>query len=142
MPYFLRALYSNIKWEKTQYSSWLKEDELPSCVIRDLRADDNSLSLWEIDDDKSNLLNVVSALAAQRKSIKNDFDYALLESHILDEVSFNPTKKSGITPYTSINTFHRDVPNLSINNVVYFAYLLSKHGIFDRMGWRDALKIS
>jgi len=55
MPYFLRAIYSNIQWEKKQFPSWLKEGDLPSSIIRDLRADDNALSLWEIFDDKSNL---------------------------------------------------------------------------------------
>ena len=137
MSYFLREVYSNTKWEKTQFP-WLKPDELPSCIIRDLRADDNALSLWEIKGDKSNLLDVISALvSSDRKSVKNDFDYALLDEKNLDEISFKPIKKIGKTPYRDINSFHYDVPNLSINSVIYFAYLLSRLGNFDRMGWKD-----
>jgi len=138
MPYFLREVYSNIKWDKTQFPSWLKEGELPSCIIRDLRADDNALSLWEIHENKSNLPYVIAALvASKRKSAKNDFDYALLDENVLDGISFKPIKKRGKTPYGNVNSYHYDVPKLSINAVVYFAYLLIGHGKFYRMGWKD-----
>lgn len=138
MPYFLREVYSNTKWDKTQFPSWLKEGELPSCIIRDLRADNNALSLWEIHADGSNLPHVIAALvASNRKSVKNDFDYALLHENYLDGISFKPIKKIGKTPYGNINSYHYDIPNLSINTVVYFAYLLSRYGKFDRMGWKD-----
>ena len=137
MPYFLREVYSNTKWDKTQFPRWLKDGELPSCIIRDLRADDNALSLWKINDDKSNLPHVIAALASRRKSIKNDFDYALLDDNHLDKLNFKPMKKTGKTPYRDVNSDHLDVPNLSINSVVYFAYLLSRYGKFDRMGWKD-----
>lgn len=137
MPYFLRAIYKNIDWDKTQFPSWLNKDELPSCIIRDLKADNNALSLWEISDDKSNLLDVIAAFVSLRKDIKYDFDYALLSVNILDELTFTPLKKAGKTAYRGMNQYHRDVSNLSINDVVYFAYLLNRHGIFDRMGWKD-----
>lgn len=137
MPYFLRAIHNNINWDTTQFSSWLKEGELPSCIVMDLRADDNALSLWEIQDDKSNLPNVIAAIASNRKLVKDDFDYALLDKNHLDELSFTPLKKVAKTAYLDVNRFHRDVPNLSINKVVYFAYLLSKYGNFNRMGWKD-----
>jgi len=137
MPYFLRAIYSNINWERTQFPSWLKEGELPSCIIKDLRADNNALSLWEISDDKSNLLDIVAAFVSLRKDIKYDFDYALLSANYLDELSFTHSKKPAKTAYRDMNHYHRDVSNLSINNVVYFANLLSRHGEFERMGWKD-----
>jgi hypothetical protein len=136
MPYFLRAIYSNIQWDETQFPSWLKEGDLPSCIIRDLRADDNALSLWEIPDDKSNLLDVSAALASLRSNMKQDFDYALLNAQYLDELTFPPSKQPATTPYRDINHYHRNVPKLSLNSVVRFAHLLSKHGQFDRIGWK------
>ena len=141
MPYFLRAIYNNILWDKTQFPSWLKEDELPSCIIRDLRADNNALSLWEIpdSDNESNLLDIIAAFISLRGDIKYDFDYALLSSDYLDDISFMPIKNPARTPYTIFNHYHFDIPNLSLNQVVYFAYLLSRHGIFGRTGWKDIL---
>jgi len=140
MSYFLRAIRSNIEWDNPDYRSWLLEDELPSCIIRDLRADDNALSLWEISDDQSNLLDIVAAFVSGGNGIKNDFDYALLSAKYLNEISVMPTKIPARTAYTNFNQYHCNVPNLSINQVVYFAYLLSRHGIFDRMGWKDIEK--
>ncbi len=138
MPYFLRAIYRNVDWDRTQFPSWLKEDELPSCIIKDLRADDNALSLWEITDNESNLPDVVAAFVSKRiKGIKNDFDYALLSAKYLDDLSFAPLTIPAKTAYLSMNHYHRNVPNLSIGKVVYFAYLLSKHGGFDTMGWKE-----
>ncbi len=137
MLYFLRAIYNNIHWDTTHFPSWLKEGELPSCIVRDLRADDNALSLWEISDDKSNLLDIIAAFVSIRDDIKYDFDYALLSTKLLDELSFTPSIKPAKTAYRDMNGYHRDVPHLSINNVVYFAYLLRRHGKFDRMGWKE-----
>jgi len=138
MAYFLRFIYKNLDWNRTRFSSWLKEDELPACIIKDLRADDNALSLWEISDDKSNLLDVIAAFASEsRNDIKNDWNFALLSSKYLDEVSFAPSEMPAKTAYTSMNHYHRSVPNLSINKVVYFAYLLSRHGKFDTKSWKE-----
>ena len=137
MPYFLRAIYKNVKWDITQFPSWLKEGDLPSCIIRDLRADDNALSLWEILDDKSNLLDIIAAFVSLRKDIKRDFDYALLNEEYLDQLTFTPSKKPGTTACLAVNHYHRNVSNLSMNSVVRFAHLLSRHAEFDRMGWRD-----
>lgn len=137
MPYFLRAIYSNIQWEKKQFPSWLKEGDLPSSIIRDLRADDNALSLWEIFDDKSNLLDISAALASLRNNAKQDFDYALLNADHLDELTFAPSEEPASTAYRDINHYHRNVPKLSLNSVVRFAHLLSRHGEFDRVGWKE-----
>ena len=138
MPYFLRAIYNNIKWDKTQFPSWLKEGDLPSCIIKDLRADDNALSLWEILDDKSNLLDIIAAfVSSSRDDIKSNFDYALLNAEYLDELTFPALKKPANTAYRNINHYHRNVANLSLNSGVRFAYLLSIHGEFDRMGWKE-----
>ena len=139
MPYYLRAIHSNLEWDNPDYSSWLQEDELPSCIVKDLRADDNALSLWEISDDQSNLLDIIAAFVSLSHGLKDDFDYALLSSNCLDDISFMPIKNPARTPYTIFNHYHRDVPNLSLNQAVFFAYLLSRHGIFDRMGWKDII---
>jgi len=138
MAYFLRFIYKNLDWDKTHFSSWLKEDELPACIIKDLRADGNALSLWEISDDKSNLLDVIAAFAFEsRGDIKNDWNFALLRSNYLDEVNFAPSDIPAKTAYTSMNRYHHSFPKLSISKVVYFAHLLRKHGKFDTKSWKE-----
>jgi hypothetical protein len=137
MSYFLRAIYSNTKWEKTLFPSWLQDGDLPSCIIKDLNADDNALSVWEITDDEANLPNVITAIASSiRRSVRNDFDYALLDTKYVDQINFNPSIRLGDTPYNDMNHYHRNLSDLSINKVVYFAHLLFAHGKFNRMGWK------
>ena len=137
MPYFLRVIYSNTKWEKAHFPPWLEESDLPSCIIKDLNADDNALSVWEIPDDKANLPDVITAVASSiRRSVKNDFDYALLDVDYVDEINFKSSIKLGDTPFYEMNPYHRNLSNLSINKVVYFAHLLCAHGKFERMGWK------
>lgn len=130
-----------LDWHNPDYSSWLRQNELPSCIVKDLNADNNTLSLWEISDNSSNLLDIIVAIVSSsaNRSLKDDFDYALLSANHLS-ISFTPIKVSGGTPYTPFNQYHCDIPNLSLNQVVAFAYLLSKHGTFDRMGWKDIKK--
>ena len=75
MPYYLRAIHSMLEWHNPDYASWLRQNELPSCIVRDLRADDNALSLWEIADDQSNLLDIIAAFVSSSSyGLKDNFD--------------------------------------------------------------------
>ena len=130
MPYFLRAIYNNTKWDRTQFPTWLAEGDLPSCIVRDLRADDNALSLWEIPDGEDNLAQVVTALTSTRKVLKDNFDYALLNVDQIDQVNFTCLSENGTTPYLDANSHHRSLANLSAQKLMYFAHLLSRFGIF------------
>lgn len=137
MPYFFRAIYNNTKWDKSQFPTWLAEGDLPACIVRDLRADDNALSLWGIPDGEDNLPQVIAALASTRKILKDDFDYALLNISHVDQVNFICLSENGTTPYVDINSCHRSLANLSTQKLVYFAHLLSQFGIFHRTGWKE-----
>lgn len=137
MPYFLRAIYNNTKWDKNQFPTWLAEGDLPSCIVRDLRADDNALSLWEIPDEETNLPQVIAALASNRKILIDNFDYALLSTSYVDDVNFICSHKNGTTPYTDMNPYHRNLSNLSMQKLIYFAHLLCKYGHFRRKGWKE-----
>ena len=137
MPYLLRAIYSNTKWEGKRFPPWLPAGELPSCIIKDLNANDNALSVWEIPDDKANLDSIIAAIASSyRKLFKNDFDYALLDVKYVDQISFNTKDAIGDTPYSEMNHYHRNLSNLTLNTVVRFASILQAYGLFDRMGWK------
>lgn len=137
MPYLLRAIYNNILWDKSQFPTWVDKDDLPSCIVQDLKAVDNALSLWEITDDKTNLLQVITALASTRKTLKWDFDYALLEINYVDQVNFTCLPQEAKTPYIGINSHHCNLSDLSLHKLVYFAHLLSKYGEFGRIPFKQ-----
>lgn len=136
MPYLLRAIKNNIRWDKTQFPAWVPKEDLPSCITLDLQADNNALSLWEIPND--NVSQIVIGIVSKRKTYHGYFDYALLDKSYIDSITFQCLTVDGETPYSAINaTYHRELSCLSINNLMYFAHLLSRNGRFLRMGWKE-----
>ena len=65
MPLFLRII-RKAKWYKNEQVPWLPEGELQADTLTDLSTKSNELSVWHIEDDRSNLEQVVTALAAGR----------------------------------------------------------------------------
>lgn len=83
MPLILRMI-SKGKWLPEPNLPWLKEDELQADVFHELKTGENTLSVWSIADDRSNLERVVAALAANRNRVSN-FDYALISQERLQQ---------------------------------------------------------
>jgi hypothetical protein len=77
MPLLLRVINKR-RWDLSQRPPWLHADAVPADTLADLKTDDNELSLWEIDDERSNLNAVIAAMAANRGSI-DKFDFALFD---------------------------------------------------------------
>lgn len=137
MPYFLRAINDRTKWDRELFPTWVGRDDLPSCIVKDLKADDNALSLWEIPDDETNLPQVITAIVSNRYSWKDNFDFALLKTDYIDQINFTSISKEGTTAYSEINSFHRNLANLSMGKLLFFAHLLCNWGDFRRIGWKE-----
>ena len=85
MPFILRTIRKS-KWYKHERVPWLVEGELQADALGDLRTSDNELSVWLVEDDESNLEQVVTALAVTRQRISN-VDYALFDLQFLSELN-------------------------------------------------------
>ncbi len=140
MSYLLRAVHNLTNWDRSLFPQWVGNDDLPSCIISDLQADDNALSVWEILDGEANLCQVITAIASQQAGSKAYFDYALLKSEFIDDVNFCLSKEEGETPYKDANPYHRNLSNVSMNKAVYFAHLLCRNGDFRRASWKQVRK--
>ena len=68
MSFFLRKI-RKAKWYKDEKDTWLADGELQADSLVDLKTDDNALSVWYIEHDKSNLKRVIAALGANTKKI-------------------------------------------------------------------------
>lgn len=55
MSYLLRAVHNRTNWDRPLFPEWVGTNDLPSCIVSDLQAEDNALSVWEILDDEANL---------------------------------------------------------------------------------------
>lgn len=140
MSYLLRAIYNRTNWDRTQFPDWVAKDDLPSCIVSDLQADDNALSLWEIQDGELNLSEVIIAVASKQPGSRAYFDYALLKTDLVDDISLHLSRTDGDTPYLDANPHHRNLSNLSMHKLVYFAHLLCRSGKFHRTPWKEVRK--
>lgn len=137
--YFLRKLDKKSLW--TEYSgkynnfTWLKNNtDIPADPIsNDLKTQNNSLSLYLIEEDKSNLNRIVAALGSNRKNLQN-FDYVLIDSHIIYTSGLLVKKKNGNTVDNEVNTkYHFDLNNVSGLVLIQFAKIILDKGQFSRV---------
>jgi len=129
MPLLLRAIRKS-RWYK---ATWLEEGKAQANALWDLRPEENKLSFWHVEDNKSNLYQVVAAIAAGRDSPGN-FDYVLLDQTYLPETSFRIEHTAGRSFHKEADEYwHRDTAKLSAENVAEIANIIMEHGTRERI---------
>lgn len=112
MPFWLRKIRKG-RWYKNANVPWLQDEALQADALTDLKTDSNSLSMWYIESDRSNLGRVLSALAAKCDQISN-FDYALISEDLVKELDIRIVNIAGETPDSQANAlWHRDFAELT-----------------------------
>ena len=108
---------------------WLNQGDVPGDLLKDLRTTDNELSVYEVNDDESNLDKIISAMAANRDYL-GKLDYILIEKKLITDNSYTLTKADGNTLSEVVNKdYHLLIYNfLHLNQLIVpnrFAYLLA-----------------
>jgi hypothetical protein len=116
MPWYLIGI-TKARWERDEKAAWLRPPQIPAVVYLDLRPTGNTLSLWHIEDDRSNLKDVITAIAATRSSYAN-FDYGLFDQNIPPRLSIKLEATEGSTPITHANHWHRDLVELTADKLL------------------------
>ncbi len=80
------------KWYKHEAIPWLKEGELQADALADLKTTDNNLSFWIVEDDRSNLDRIITALAANCQYVTN-IDFVLLKQSVFDKLKIRYKKE-------------------------------------------------
>ena len=111
MPFLLRTIRKS-RWY-SEGKPYIAPSEASADALIDLKTDDDALSVFHIEDDRSNLERVITALAANRDRISN-LDYALFAYHLLEEIDVQSKITAGESPDIAVNTFwHRDLVEFS-----------------------------
>lgn len=130
MPFVLRKLDKRNNWwpsDLDQWPSWLRPDDIQADAISELRTSSNTLSVWHIEDDKSNLEQVVCAMAASRDSFA-DIHFILLDPESLKQKGFKLKVTNGATPDKLCNSlWHRDIVELTAAGLLELAKLIYGH---------------
>ncbi|SRR6266550_3482395 len=117
MPYLLRKI-RRVRWdpELVKEVPGLSPDEYPSDCLADLNTAQCSLSLWQINDDQSNLDDVVAALGSNCDRIAN-LDYAIIDREKVEPIS-DLKKTIGQSPHITANdNWHWDLIGLSTDRL-------------------------
>ncbi len=128
----LFRLVDKRRWE-WDHITWLPPRELPAAPLGDLRTSaDCKLSVWNIEDDKSNLQRLIAALAAKRQHA-DKFDFALFSEEVLQTASIHVEVSRGDSADAEVNKrWHRDLVELSSSKLVELAKLIHQHGVLER----------
>jgi len=96
--------------------------DVPADALTDLRADNNALSVWRVEpDDHEGLDMALAALASHRQKLAN-LDYALLDEAILPAIPIKCVKSDGGTPHSAANgALHWDLTELTAQKVLRVA---------------------
>lgn len=138
MSLLLRKINNRRRWDKLP---WLEEGKAQADALSDLQTTENKLSVWHVEDDKSNLPGVVIAIAAKRHS-PSKFDYALFDQNLLTKINVRIEKTVGDTYHREANaSWHRDIVELSAEKNGELANLIMEHGTTDRMGENEVISI-
>jgi hypothetical protein len=127
MPFFLRKI-RKAKWLNDKGLSWLQPSDLQADAVFDLKTDDNSLSVWHVEDDESNLEQVLVAVGASLDYLTN-LDYALADQDLLLETGIKMTATTGKTGYRVANQWHRDLVELTAERVLEIARTIQTRGL-------------
>jgi hypothetical protein len=110
------------RWDHVEVP-WLPAGELQADPLGDLRTSGNALSVWHIDDARTNLTSVVTALVANRKEV-DFFEYGLFDEFIPRNLGIHVASSEGSTPLASANHWHCDLIHLSSENLLALAKAL------------------
>jgi len=138
VPLLLRAIRKS-RWNKTN-CPWLAKDDIQADLLRDFETKDNTLSVWLVQDDRSNLNDVLLALGASRDTASN-LDYTIFDVGLLANINIKLEINAGNTLYAKANCWHRDLVELTANKIVKLAESLLKDAELERFSEKEMIKL-
>jgi hypothetical protein len=141
MPYLLRKI-RKARWdpELAKQIGGLLSSECPGDCLADLNTANCSLSFWEVQDSRSNLEDVITALSSNCDRITN-IDYALISRDKIEAVA-GLKKTTGQSPHTIANSnWHWDLMGLSAARVTQVAEIMYRESRRVRVTWKEVEKL-
>ena len=119
MPLYLVRITKR-RWERDfQESPWLVPNLISADVYADVKVTKGDLSIWHIEDDRSNLNDVITALAVNRQLLA-PLDYGLFPQNVIVDSHLTLVHTAGDTPLADANHWHRDLTELTVDKLTDF----------------------
>ncbi|MHB8625622.1 MAG: hypothetical protein ACYDBJ_04530 [Aggregatilineales bacterium] len=114
MTVVIRFIRMN-RWEPPD-GGWLKPGDYPADTLLDLATSNNILSVYYVETE-AEIERVAIAIAANRDQI-NVVDYVVVDLSAFEQIRVEPKQVRGDTPDEVVNTWHRDLIQLSVHRMV------------------------
>jgi hypothetical protein len=126
VPFLLRSIRKG-RWHEIMGTS-PTDEQIRKGPLRDFASDDNTLSVWRIEEDRSNLEQVAVALSSKRDSFTN-FDYVLVDEALLTEINIKIEQMDGDSPDQEANIrWHRDLVELTDSKLIDLVRAVAEKG--------------
>jgi len=122
------------RWDwSSDDSPWVPPGDIPAAPLTDLRTSPNSeLSVWYVEDNRSNLARIVAALAGTRDH-SDKFDFALFPEAVLTHAQIQWENSSGNSADRDANSsWHRDLVELTASKLSTLVRLIREQGEIER----------
>lgn len=139
MPFILRKVRKN-RWYKSEAESALGKGDVPADPLGDLQTRGNVLSIWRIDDQKSNLDRIACAIAVGADRASN-LDYVILDFKYFNKLKLKHEFSRGGTLDSTINDCHIDIQELTGKKLISLTRAFLKHGEVGRKLEKDVLEL-
>lgn len=128
MTWMLRGIKNkNISlYDEIPSTTYLSQNDVEADYFKDIETTKNSLSIWEIDDDKKDLERVIAALASNKNQIE-PFSYILFRKEELESAGIEVLQINGDTLDSQINSRHWDIVELTGLKLIELAKILKNN---------------
>lgn len=103
--------------------SWLRKGEIPADPIFGLRTQNNTLSVWLVDNNTARIRQITVALAVGKQKLQ-EFEYVLLDSKTVTDIGIKTLPTKGKSPDHELNKNHLDLIEISAQKLLKLAETL------------------
>lgn len=132
MPLLLRKIDKKTVWNREEKPSWLDNEQVPANTLCDLQTKENCLSVWVVEENLSNLEDIVTAISCTRDFLTK-VDYALFDMKYCLSLGIDIEESEGNTPDMCSNKWHRNLIELSVSKIAELAKVMYRHAKIDRV---------
>jgi len=130
VSFLLRKVRKN-RWDSV-FPAWLTPGDFQADPLGDLSTSGNTLSVYRVNNDKSNLNRIILALAAGCDNFAN-IDYIFFEESIIKEIGIKTDATLGTTADSEVNNLHIDLVELSASKLVKLCQMILENGTTGRI---------
>jgi hypothetical protein len=121
---------------------WVQSGDIPAAPVADFNTSvDSKISVWYVENDKSNLERIVAGIAAGRQTA-DKFDYVLFPENLLSQAGVKVENAAGQSKDKDANAkWHRDLVEISATKLIKLVELVHREGNVVRSSERQVIAL-